>query len=472
MRVLRRILFYVFLAAYLVVTPQVILYALGYLYRPGDERGLVRSCLIALDTSPAGARIHVGESRYARRTPAVIRDLLPGAYPIRLSLRDHQTWTGLVAVAAGRAAVLDRIILLPRDLSPRVLADGPFDELDPAPGPDRFVLRRGDRADALQVYDIADQELRPLLPSPAPHAASRVLQRHGVEGSEHTLLVLRAEDDERYLWCSLRGEREPQDVTRLFAQRPSVVSWGRRADDEVFALVDERLDRLDLDALAVYPGILTNVVRFAVHRGLLYALGRDNRFIRADRHGLDRERAGTAPAEVNTFWLSRAGYAIRILDENLALFLSGDGELFASRAPYHLADRGVAGLDDDPHNEALLVWAGRRLGRLLYGGDEVEERRPLRIAWFYDSKAPIHHAAWTHEGSHVLFACDGRLFLLALGAGGGPPPRALARCRPRTAFVFHEPTGSVYFLDERSRLVALRLLPESWTHAFNREPGP
>jgi hypothetical protein len=103
MRTLRRVLFYAFLALYLVATPLTILYSLGYLVRPGHEHGFVKSGLISLGTTPEGARVYVGHSRYTRRTPTVIRDLLPGTYNVRLTLDGHQPWQGLVRVEAEKA---------------------------------------------------------------------------------------------------------------------------------------------------------------------------------------------------------------------------------------------------------------------------------------------------------------------------------------------------------------------------------
>ena len=69
-----------------------ILYALGYILKPGMEQGLVKTGLIYISTVPSGASVYISNKRYTRRTPAILRDLTPGNYPIRISLKNHRSW--------------------------------------------------------------------------------------------------------------------------------------------------------------------------------------------------------------------------------------------------------------------------------------------------------------------------------------------------------------------------------------------
>ena len=85
MRLLRRTLFYTGVVLYLVSCPLTVLYALGYLVEPGADQRLVKTGLVAISTVPSGASVHIGKSRYTRITPTLLRDLLPGSYPIRLN---------------------------------------------------------------------------------------------------------------------------------------------------------------------------------------------------------------------------------------------------------------------------------------------------------------------------------------------------------------------------------------------------
>lgn len=479
MRTLRRIVFYLFLALYLVATPVTILYALGYLYRPGEEHGLVRTGLVSLKTAPDNARVFVGSSRYRWRTPTMIRDLLPGSYALRLTLRDHQPWSGFVTIEAEKATVLDNVVLLPRDLAPRVLAPGPFDELVAEPGPDWFLVRRGDRAAGLYVYDLDREALRTVGPTNAP-LSDAILRRHTtVRGNPFLLMELEDSEGPHDLWCSLDDEDEPAlDITRLFQEPPERVTWDRKSKDELFALRRGEVSRLKIAQGAIYPAVLDHVLSFDVHHERLFALDLSNRFVRADLDGKEVVAAGKSPPEVRTFWRNAAGYELRFLDNGVALFRDERGRLLASQPPYELVDAGVEGIQEDPRQEAALVWDRHRIGRLDVRRAEEDDEEILALRWIHTSTPTIRHAQWIHDGSHVLYAADGQLFLLALEEGGGGEPREIGRLRPDSRFFFSERTGCVYGLDDERRLLSIRilprreLLPRPRARATTAEAGP
>ncbi len=60
--------------------------------RSAAERGGV-----VVRSEPVGALVRVGDSGGAQ-TPAVVRDLPPGRYPVRITLEDHEDWAGEIEV--------------------------------------------------------------------------------------------------------------------------------------------------------------------------------------------------------------------------------------------------------------------------------------------------------------------------------------------------------------------------------------
>ncbi len=114
MKILRRIIFFLFAAVFVVGAPKIVFYALGYSYGSGSEKGLIQTGLIYLSTTPPGATVYVDGRRYREPTPAIIRDLLPGNYSIRLVLKDHDVWSKTVPVEAAKASVLGKILLYPK----------------------------------------------------------------------------------------------------------------------------------------------------------------------------------------------------------------------------------------------------------------------------------------------------------------------------------------------------------------------
>ena len=72
---LRRIVFYILLMVYLVTCPFVILYALGYAYKPGHDPSIMKMGVVSLSTVPSGASVYLGRSRFTEKTPTVLMDL-------------------------------------------------------------------------------------------------------------------------------------------------------------------------------------------------------------------------------------------------------------------------------------------------------------------------------------------------------------------------------------------------------------
>jgi hypothetical protein len=287
----------------------------------------------------------------------------------------------------------------------------------------------------------------------------RVKQRFLVDDSPRALLEVATDGPDRYLWCRLDKDDEAEDVSALLPDPPDRVAWDRRSDDELFVLRGGEISRIDLDDRAIYPGLLSHVLSFGVHRDRLYALDQSNRFVRVNREGRNAERAGKAPSEVRTFWGSRTGYGLRFMEDDLVLFVGDEGEVYANQEPHLLVERGARGLAPDPQGRRLLVWDRRRLGWIDLEPEPGGKADAMRLHWQHESAQPIQHAAWVHDGSHVVYAAGGQLYLLALDRGGGPSTRALAPCHDRLPFVFSERSGRLYYLDPARRLNALRILP-------------
>lgn len=463
MQALRKMVFYLFLVLYLVTTPLVILYALGYQVRPGQRQALVRTGLISLNTSPEGARVFLGNSRYRWKTPTVLRDLKPGDYPVRLTLRNHQPWSAQVRVEAEKATVLDHVILLPNPLVIRRTSTNRYEMLHPGPGEQEFLLATGPRAGELAVCDIARATVKPLLPEQDPFALDRVIRIHRV--ADNPCLLLETERDGKtvYGWRRLDVEKDPTaDITSLFPVRPGQITWDVRERDDVFTLVEGRVNRLDLDDRALYPDVLRGVLSLAADRGDLVVLDASNRLYRTSRDGERKpELLGKSPAEVNMAWASTSGYGLVPLDKEAVLLHGPDGELFVNQPPYELLTRGHQGSLPHPEEPTVVVWDRHRLGRYDYREKALTRKAvPRGVVWFYESPRAIDQVFWCHETSHLLVAAEGRLDLVALEPAGGPSARPLVDYLPGSRVFYSERAGAAYYLEPHTRhLMELQLLP-------------
>ena len=122
---LRRIIFYSFCLIYFIITPVIILYASGYeidwrhLFTP---LAIQKTGMIMIESSPAGANIYLnGQEKEpltglfleklfpkkdeAFKTPAKIKNLLPGSYNLRVEMPGYWPWERRIAINPGKLRI-------------------------------------------------------------------------------------------------------------------------------------------------------------------------------------------------------------------------------------------------------------------------------------------------------------------------------------------------------------------------------
>ena len=107
----RRIIFYLFLIAFIVLAPLIILYARGYSF-DWEEKTIVDTGGIYLKTFPSKAEIYVNDKPKGK-TNRFIRRLIPKTYEIKITKDDYHPWQKELIVEAGLVSKADNILLVP-----------------------------------------------------------------------------------------------------------------------------------------------------------------------------------------------------------------------------------------------------------------------------------------------------------------------------------------------------------------------
>lgn len=124
----RKILYISFIIAFLLITPSLILYSLGYTLNSGFK--LQKSGILIIDSEPEGANILIdgqaprglfsglflGEA-VPQKTPAKIKNIRPGEYEIRVELNGYWPWTKKLTINPGQSTFAEDINLF-RNNSP------------------------------------------------------------------------------------------------------------------------------------------------------------------------------------------------------------------------------------------------------------------------------------------------------------------------------------------------------------------
>jgi len=463
MLVLRKIVFYFFVIIYLILCPLTILYALGYLFRPGTGEGIVKTGLIDLSTAPPGASVYIGKSRYTEKTPTTLRSLLPGEYPVKLILKHHIPWTQTVPVEAEKATVLEKILLLPTAFKHEELLSGPFQDLIPLPGNHFFLLVQGPDLEDLYVYDWKEQKGRPLLSSDSPFQGAKVLSHMTVEESPALLVRVELKRGEKFLWVTLSNEETViEDLTSLFPEKPLWIEWEGRDRNQLFVFQRGSLNRLEIVSKAIYPKIVSSVRGYGLANKAIYVLRNDNTFERVDQAGKGTERFPQNPSLSDSLSSVRGFLKIKSLSSDTFLFWGERGELLLNRPPYQFVRSGVTGFEIFPQTGRLLLWQKNRLGILDVSEERQREEKiqegqePL---WIFRKGDKIEQAFWVYDGSHILFRDREGVFLIELETYGKPKLYALLRVRKNSAIFYSEESGKLYFLSVEGDLSSVELLP-------------
>lgn len=155
----RKILFYIFILAFLVITPLTILYAQGYRIQlswpPKWDQALQKTGMLSLETAPAGAKVYIdGEPQTSLadkffsdpenshiRTPAQIKYLLPGEYQVTLEKDGYWEWEKRMEVKPGKQTKAENITLFKKNL-PLQIVGGSIQEFKLSPNKKWSLLNK------------------------------------------------------------------------------------------------------------------------------------------------------------------------------------------------------------------------------------------------------------------------------------------------------------------------------------------
>ncbi len=462
---IRRVFFYLFVLIYLVCCPILILYALGYIVSPDQKQPIVKSGLIYLSTTPPGASVYLGNRKFFRKTPVVLSELVAGNYEVKVALKKYKPWTKTVPVESGKATVLERILLFPDHWKPESLSTEAFQDVVVVSGSRYLILTKNDHADGLFIYDRQLEELQKVFSDYSPLAKSRIMKYFFTERSPSFIVQLDTEDGEKYFWASpRRKEVRLKDITASFSDKPEQIEWDRSEPEKIFSLQNGSVDALNVRTKQTAPKLLSGVRGFGIHDKKMYVLKDDFTLQRLNLKA-ETEKTLFDDSILGKKLFGKELYQIKILSDDIILFMGEDGSLIGTRYPYQFLDEGLIGSQFDSKEERLLIWTKGSIGIIDFQKqkshtDQVFESG-ARLAWLYQSGEKIEQAFWVFDGSHILFRDKNKINLIELETHGKRNLYHLLNVKEKSSVYYHEDSGNLYYLKPDSGfLTVLELLPK------------
>lgn len=475
MLLLRKILFYLFALIYLLVCPLIILYSIGYFFNPIDKTSIIKTGLIYLSTTPPGASVYVGNRRYTQKTPTILRDFLPGEYSLRLALDNYKPWTKKIYVEAGKAAVYDEIIFLPKQWKQKKLLPDKFNNLIPIPGSHYLLLAKGNRVEDYFIYSCDEKKGWPLFLPSSSFGAFRVLSyfiqplREGgfefaINAKINIFFRLDSKEGEKFLWVEFRkGKVRSEDLTELFPRWPFDVQWDPGESNQLFVFKNNYLNRLDVALKAVYPRYLENVRGYAIFDKAIYVVSEDSELLKIDYD--KRERKVLLDSNILSRYLPEKKniLQVKVFPKDIILLLGENGELFANYFPHRILENQVRGFEFSSQNEKILIWQKDKLAVLGFLSPENKEEQyieKLQLSSIFERGQDIEQCFWVSNSSHILFGDNGKLYLLELKGDITQNLHQLFEIKKRSSFLYLEQLGKIYFLDNSGILSSVELIPK------------
>ncbi|MBI4437665.1 PEGA domain-containing protein [Candidatus Uhrbacteria bacterium] len=109
-KTVRLILFLLFVVAFLISAPLVVLYTAGYRLDLGRGR-IVHTAVLNISSLPRNANIAIDGQELSDRTPAVIETIVPGEHEVRLTKSGYLPWSQVIAFESRVATFATDVVL-------------------------------------------------------------------------------------------------------------------------------------------------------------------------------------------------------------------------------------------------------------------------------------------------------------------------------------------------------------------------
>lgn len=461
---LRKILFYVFLIIYLILTPYVVLYALGYIISP-QEKAFVKTGLISVVSVPGGAAVFIQGRKFSQRTPALVSDLLPGRYNLRLQHKGHDTWEKEVEIYPERATQIEPALLLPQRPQREVISSNSYLGMIPETIDSKIIVRQDRTLRSLSKIDLLFKKETPVRTESKIAGQSVIEQVHSQNGSDIAILSAhRGRQREFWLLEPGAGEKkELRDLTPLIRDKPDFFDWDPKNDSHLYYLAQGDLYRLDIQKESLPSKIAAGVLGFGTRYDRLVILKNDFSLVETDLRGLNPVPLLDDAAFIQKIFAAVTAryYRIKILERNLFVFLSDQGTLISNRMPYYLVDKDVMGVEYAGHGgiDKLLYWTPREIGYIDFARarQSLFEKGPERKT-LTEGGANIRQAFWAYEDTHVVFMNGNDIYLLE---AKGPEPyhsSLLENGASESPMNYSDRNRTLYFLQASTRNLIKRKL--------------
>jgi len=383
----RRIVYLIFVSAFFIVTPLILMYTQGYRYNFAKSR-VQKTGILIISSLPKKAEIYLnGKLLKNQSTPARIEKLLPADYEIKLTKDGYHPWQKKLPVNENATTFAEDVILWKQTIPLQLATENISDWLI-APEREKIALLTTDNQ--LKILDTIDGRLT--IPENQPPLTAPELIGWSNTGKK---LLLKDSVQQQSNYYLLNLSTNSDNLSKINSRNYFSVKWNQQNDNLVYGLDKTGLWEINLFNQQEKLIFTDSLDDFLVTGGEIFILTGSNlsRLDTPDKIDVQLDSTGyqlITKENGKIIAINKARQQLAILDlatpaKNLQLSATGFDWL---------------------NNRTLLIFNDWEIW--IYNFQDQEPKLITRLG------KKIAAAVWHKSGQHLIFAAENELRIIEL----------------------------------------------------------
>ncbi len=265
---LRRLVYSIFIGAFLIITPILITYASGYRYNFKKNK-IEKTGILYVDSNPKQSLIYI-DGKYENKTPAKFSYMLPDIYKIKVEKEGYYPWEKEIEIKSNLTTFSKNIILFKKSL-PINIINGEINILDVSLDKTKIIysliFENGEELRLLNLRNESDFKIEKFNLG----SYSNIDFVQWSPNGNKAIIKKQIGDFNKYLIIDIETLKikELFDITRL---NFSELKWDIKNENYLYGLRNSVLYQIDIATNSVKPIISDKIQDFQINDGKIFYL--------------------------------------------------------------------------------------------------------------------------------------------------------------------------------------------------------
>ncbi len=395
----RRVVALGFCLFFLIISPLIILYSLGFKYN-WQKKHWEKTGVFFIKSFPKDAEIYLDELPNKKTTPTQITRLLPKNYAVKISKKQYRPWLKNLTIQSEKTTFIEDVSLIYENFNWQMIKDGSFTGLLASPNKQLLaVTEKNQNTETIWLYQLAGNKISQLY-----QTKSSPVNLLAWSFSGQRLLIKQAGE---YLILNLENPNSSLNLKQLAKHNLSEVRWHNANDNILYGLNGETLWQVNLLNKSAEPIVKDKLLSYAPFKNHLIGISKDKDklYLKLYENNKTKTLFSLPNSKKYLFQEEANGQLILIDQEQRQLFLIKPED---ETQPVVNVLKNVDGFEW--HDQQLLYWNNSELW-IFY--PQSNEKILLER-----SSQPITYGFWHPNAAYVYGQVGNQLKLYELDSRG------------------------------------------------------